>query len=145
MVHTGIWWQATQGRIPVFRQCMSVLGDAAISQINKHLPLLHSLPRLALSAQTYHPSIYFILYSHILNAGFYILQSCNSIKYVLCMNMVSFRFPHATIDMEFLSLPTLSLRDYASNNFHQKFFSCISVVKLRADHVTNVQATRIIC
>ena len=60
----------------------------------------------------------YILYSHILNAGFYILQSCNSIKYVLCMNMVSFRFPHATIDMEFLSLSTLSLRDYASYNFH---------------------------
>ena len=60
----------------------------------------------------------YMVYSHILNAGIYIFPSCNSIKYILCMNMVSFRFPHATIDTEFLTLSTLSLRDYASYNFH---------------------------
>ena len=45
----------------------------------------------------------YMLYSHLLKAWIYILQSCNSVKYILCMNMVSFRFPHATTDMEFLS------------------------------------------
>ena len=60
----------------------------------------------------------YLVYSHILNAGIYIFQSCNSIKYILCMNMISFRFPYATINMECLTLSTLSLRDYASYNFH---------------------------
>ena len=45
----------------------------------------------------------YMLYSHLLKARIYILQSCNSVKYILCMNMVSFRFSHAATDMEFLS------------------------------------------
>ena len=30
----------------------------------------------------------YVVYSHILNAGIYIFPSCNSIKYILCMNFV---------------------------------------------------------